>query len=79
MQFAYDNSVKVGYVISTNPASGSDVVKGQQITVTVSQGPETKTGTVPNVVKMTQADAQAAIIAARVQGWVPSPRAPAMR
>ena len=64
MQFAYDNSVKVGYVISTNPASGSDVVKGQQITVTVSQGPETKTGTVPSVVKMTQADAQAAIIAA---------------
>ena len=40
------------------------MVKGQQITVTVSQGPETKTGTVPNVVKMTQADAQAAIIAA---------------
>ena len=64
MQFAYDNSVKVGYVISTNPASGSDVVKGQPITVTVSQGPETKTGTVPSVVKMTQADAQAAIIAA---------------
>ena len=63
-QFAYDDTVKVGYVISTNPASGSDVVKGQQITVTVSQGPETKTGTVPNVVKMTQADAQAAIVAA---------------
>ena len=63
-QFAYSDTVDVGKVISTNPASGSDVVKGQQITVTVSQGPETKTGTVPNVVKMTQADAQAAIIAA---------------
>ena len=42
-QFAYSDTVDVGKVISTNPASGSDVVKGQQITVTVSQGPETKT------------------------------------
>ena len=61
---AYSDTVKVGYVISTTPAAGSDVVKGQKITVTVSKGPETKTGTVPNVVKLTQADAQAAIIAA---------------
>ena len=60
----YSDTVDVGKVISTNPASGSDVIKGQKITVIVSKGSEVKTGTVPTLANMTQADAQAAISAA---------------
>lgn len=59
------DSVPIGSVISTNPAAGTEVAAGTEITLTVSTGPkqdeETKKVTVPNYIGLTQADAQASL------------------
>jgi serine/threonine protein kinase len=42
----YDDKVTVDYVISCDPEPGTEVAKGDTVTVYISQGPETKTITV---------------------------------
>ena len=56
-EYAYDNSVTQGNVISQSPASGSSAKKGDTITITISQGAEP--AVVPNVVGQTEDNAKA--------------------
>ena len=56
-EYAYDNSVVQGNVISQSPASGSSAKKGDTITITISQGAEP--AVVPNVVGQTEDNAKA--------------------
>jgi beta-lactam-binding protein with PASTA domain len=57
---AYSNTVAVGLVISQSPAGGTEVNIGSSVDITVSLGKPA----VPNVVGMTQADANATITGA---------------
>lgn len=47
LEFDYSDSVGSDKVISTSPKAGSQVAKGDTITITASKGKETKTTTVP--------------------------------
>lgn len=49
LEFDYSDSVGSDKVISTSPKAGSQVAKGDTITITASKGKETKTTTVPNL------------------------------
>ena len=49
LEFDYSDSVGSEKVISTSPKAGSQVAKGDTITITASKGKETKTTTVPNL------------------------------
>ncbi len=49
LEFDYSDSVGSDMVISTSPEAGSQVVKGDTITITASKGKETKTTVVPNL------------------------------
>ena len=49
LEFDYSDSVGSDKVISTSPTAGSQVAKGDTITITASKGKETKTTTVPNL------------------------------
>ncbi|MDD6344462.1 MAG: Stk1 family PASTA domain-containing Ser/Thr kinase [Coprococcus catus] len=49
LEFDYSDSVGSDMVISTSPEAGSQVVKGDTITITASKGKETKTTIVPNL------------------------------
>ena len=49
LEFDYSDSVGSDKVISTSPKAGSQVAKGDTITITASRGKETKTTTVPNL------------------------------
>ena len=49
LEFDYSDSVVSDKVISTSPKAGSQVAKGDTITITASKGKETKTTTVPNL------------------------------
>lgn len=49
LEFDYIDSVGSDKVISTSPKAGSQVAKGDTITITASKGKETKTTTVPNL------------------------------
>ena len=49
LEFDYSDSVGSDKVISTSPKAGSQVAKGDAITITASKGKETKTTTVPNL------------------------------
>ena len=49
LEFDYSDSVGSDMVISTSPEAGSQVVKGDTITITASKGKETKTTFVPNL------------------------------
>ena len=49
LEFDYSDSVDSDKVISTSPKAGSQVAKGDTITITASKGKETKTTTVPNL------------------------------
>ena len=62
----YDSSVEEGKVISTDPASGVEVKEGTKVTMTVSMGAEK--ATVPNLVELSQEDAEAALAAAGLVG-----------
>ena len=55
---SYSNSVEQGKVISQSPSGSTTVSPGSTVTITVSQGKETKMVTVPNVVGMNSSDAQ---------------------
>ncbi len=59
---AYSNAVAAGNVISQDPAAGTLVPPNASVNLVVSQGPQPVA--VPNVLGMTQADAEAAIVAA---------------
>ena len=58
------DTVPAGAVISQNPAAGSSANPGAAVDIVVSSGPAVITVTVPNVVNLPQADAEAAIVAA---------------
>ena len=49
LEFDYSDSVGSDKVISTSPKAGSQVAKGDTVTITASKGKETKTTTVPNL------------------------------
>lgn len=49
LEFDYSDSVGSDKVISTSPKAGSQVAKGDTITITASKGKETKTTAVPNL------------------------------
>ncbi|MDP9864217.1 MULTISPECIES: Stk1 family PASTA domain-containing Ser/Thr kinase [Streptosporangium] len=65
----YDEELEKGTVIDTDPASGTEVDKNSEVTLTVSKGVEKVE--VPNVVNMTADEAKAALEGA---GFVPSLR-----
>ena len=46
----FDDEVKEGYVIRTDPVEGEILTDGQKITIYISKGPETKQRPMPNVV-----------------------------
>ena len=46
----YDDEIKEGRVIRTEPAEGEVLTEGQKITIYISKGPETKQRPMPNVV-----------------------------
>jgi serine/threonine-protein kinase len=46
----FDDEVKEGYVIRTDPVEGEILTDGQKITLYISKGPETKQRPMPNVV-----------------------------
>lgn len=48
-QSQYDDKVTEGYVISTKPAAGDTLVKGQTVYIIYSDGPDNKMVEVPNV------------------------------
>ena len=58
------DTVPAGSVISQNPGADSSVASGSAVALVVSQGPAQVNVTVPNVVGLPQADAEAAIVAA---------------
>ena len=58
---ACDGSIAAGSVISSDPAGGTSVPPGTAVDIVVSTGPCPQ---VPDVVNMTQADAESAIVAA---------------
>lgn len=49
LEFDYSDSVVSDKVISTSPKAGSQVAKGDTVTITASKGKETKTTIVPNL------------------------------
>lgn len=55
---SYSDSVEQGKVISQSHSGSTTVSPGSTVTITVSQGKETKMVTVPNVVGMNSTDAQ---------------------
>ena len=57
LEFDYSDSVGSDKVISTSPKAGSQVAKGDTITITASKGKETKTTTVPNLLSQNIDDA----------------------
>ena len=61
---ANNNTVSIGDVISQNPGAGIDVAPGSTVDIEVSLGPATTTVSVPDVVGLTQANAEAAIVGA---------------
>lgn len=54
----YSDDVDEDDVISQDPEGGQSVAKGSTVTIVVSQGPETKEVTVPDVIGLTLSDAR---------------------
>jgi beta-lactam-binding protein with PASTA domain len=59
---ATSDTVPAGVVISQTPGGGTEVSQGSAVALSVSSGPASVT--VPNVVGLTQANAESAIVAA---------------
>ncbi len=55
--FAYSDEIEEGKVIETNPVRDSSVVKGDTVTIIVSNGPKNEQSVVPNLLDLTQANA----------------------
>ena len=58
---AFSDTVPAGFVISQNPAAGTDVASGSVVSLVVSAGPAPVTIPVPDVAGLTQAAAETAI------------------
>lgn len=56
-QYTFSDTVKSGYVISTNPAKGKSVSKGATITIVLSKGKETTMVGVPDLSGLTETEA----------------------
>lgn len=61
IDYSYSDSVSQGNVISQTPSKGSSVKSGDSVTINVSRGKETKTVTVPNVIGLTESQANEAL------------------
>ncbi|MDQ5839613.1 MAG: PASTA domain-containing protein, partial [Chloroflexota bacterium] len=61
---SFDETIKPGVVIATDPPAGRDLRRGSTVTLTVSQGPERYR--VPKVVGRTQAEAEQRLTDARL-------------
>lgn len=61
---AFDESIAKGTVIRTDPGAGAELHRGQDVSVTVSKGPERYA--VPTIVGSTRTEAQARLQAARL-------------
>ena len=59
VQYVSDPDVAAGFVKSQDPAQGTSLPAGSKVALVVSEG--TQTGTVPNVVGLTEADATGAL------------------
>lgn len=57
-EYEYSDSVTEGNVIKTNPAAGSEAVKGETIVVYISKGVEDTTVEVPNLLGLTKSQAK---------------------
>ena len=68
VQEAFDDHVPEGQVISTTPASGSELKKGDNVLIFVSKGKEVKSVTVPSFLNM---DIESALKQANGLGLVP--------
>lgn len=53
-EYAYSDTVAVDSVISTTPAKGTSVYKGDKVTILLSKGPETKYVYVPGLSNLTE-------------------------
>lgn len=62
-----DASAKAGTVIEQSPAAGATVDPGSRVDITVAIAPAPTQSTVPNVIGMTRADAEAALQAASLE------------
>ncbi len=56
--YEYSDSISADRVIRTDPAAGTSVDSGSDVTIYISKGPEQKTTTMPQVVGTTLADAR---------------------
>lgn len=61
IDYSFSDSVSQGNVISQTPSKGSSVKSGDSVTINVSRGKETKTVTVPNVIGLTESQANEAL------------------
>ena len=55
--FTYNDEIEEGKVIETNPARDTPVVKGDTVTIIVSNGPKNEQSVVPNLLDLTEANA----------------------
>lgn len=60
-EYPYSDEIEAGRVISTMPEKQSMVVKGQEVIVYVSSGPENKQVTVPNLIGLTKEQANSSL------------------
>jgi len=61
VNFEYSDTYADGKIIRTSPEAGSTVTKGDKISLVISQGAESTTTTMPNVIGMTESEARAAL------------------
>ena len=66
----FDDEVREGYVIRTDPQEGALLKKGDKIKIYVSKGPEIKKVKVPDVLRYQQDSAIAALAAVKLKGVV---------
>lgn len=66
VKYQYSDEVARDLIISQNPDPYSEVEEGTIITVVVSQGPENKLVTVPNLIGMKENDAKNAIVSSNL-------------
>lgn len=62
-EYEYDDTVKTGCVISCTPAEGTNVQKGDTVTLIVSRGKEVIEVTVPDIRNLNETDARAKLSA----------------
>lgn len=64
VQQQYSDSVPSGEIIGTNPTAGTELTPGTNVNIIVSQGPEVKMVSIPNVTGLSVSDATAKLQAA---------------